>query len=377
MGDIYGISNSVAEANALHGQVELQREQAAQDFQTKLGKFHDAIKTQKKDDQQVNDRSELSDAGSVSKVYNIGNATVQGLKGAVSGVASNIAGREATQAAQVASRNLARVGPVASQSAFLAESGAAARGESVAAGAGEAASGVGEAALGLGQRAVNLASSAGRGAVNLASSAGEAGSKFASGVGAAGSGFLSGAREAGGVATTIAEQMRPGGLAGVEGIAQKVVGTLKGGDALAFGAGKIAGAAGGLITGGQQIDSLIETGGKSAFTRTDASGNQVKLSKTDDVGEILTEAGTVADLAAAASGGLFVPFAAAISLAGAAVTTIGGIEDDKADNKKVGINPDGTTDTSAAPKPAAAPISEAFSSLGFLGSQTHNPLLHV
>ena len=351
MGDIYGISNSIAEANALHGKIALESEQRQSDYQAALTNFQNGIKAQKTNDTSENDKSIASDGATVSKVYNVGNAAAQGIKGAGGAIASDIAGRAARTGA--AAGGAARIGPVASQAAFLAESGAAARG------------GVAQTDL------------AGEAAGSLASRVGSAASSVASGARAGASGFVEGARASGGVATSLAEQMAPGGLSGVEGIAQKVIGTLKGGDTLAFAGGKIAGAAGGLIAGGEQLDSLIKTGGKSGLTRTDASGNQVELSGIDKAGEFLSEASSVADVAAAASGGLFVPFAAALNLAGAAVSTIGSIEDDKADNKKVGINSDGTTDATLAPKLAAAPISEAYTSLGFLGNQTHNPLAFI
>jgi hypothetical protein len=142
-------------------------------------------------------------------------------------------------------------------------------------------------------------------------------------------------------------------------------------------AGRAAGAAGGLIAGGEQIDSLIESGGKSAFTRVNAQGQRVAMSGVDKASEFLNEAGGVADVIAASTGGILVPVAAALNLAGAITGVIGNYEDEKTDDKNIGLKADGTTDASKAPKLSAPPKTEAFTGLGFVGNMSHNPLAHI
>ena len=217
------------------------------------------------------------------------------------------------------------------------------------------------------------------GAASAGTKAAAMGFKGLSGVGstlAAGAkGFAKGVDAAGGAGKSVSELGKLGGLTGAEGIVQKGVLKAGGGETLGLVAGKASGAVGGILDIGKNIDSLIDTGGKSAFTRTDAQGKQVKMSTTDDVGEGLTEAGSALDVAAGVTGGFLAPLAAAVSLAGAVTEGVGAILDEKADNKKAGIGSDGKV--GAPPPKPGAPISEAFTSLGFVGNQSHNPLAHI
>lgn len=336
MGDIYGISNSVMEANSLHGQLALERQEQLSNYQTALDKFHKKIKDEKTGDSDTNLVDEGKDAPTLSSVYDIGRVTVAG-------------GRQAgTRASEAFTTARSGVAPStltgttdasgglseASQSAFLAESG-------------------GAEATGLTEGA-GIARATGRATL--------AGAK----------GFLEGAAKEGGEGAAFGSK-----LEGAEGIAQKLVTTAGAGEGAGFVAGKVAGAAGGLIAGGEQIDSLIESGGKSAYTRVNAQGQRVAMSGTDKAAEWLSEAGAVSDIIAASTGGLFVPVAAALNLAGAVTGAIGAIQDEKADDKNIGLKADGTTDATKAPKLSAAPISEAFTGLGFIGNQSHDPLSHI
>ena len=313
MGDIYGISDSVMEANSLHGQISLQRENQKLKYGVALKKFNDGVKDARNNDTSINDSSMIGNVSDVQKVYNVGS----GVYGGVSGAA---AGAKATQTLAVAGR---------SGSNFLAESGAAMRGEDVVGG----------------------------------------------GLSGAVKGFASGFDAAGGAGKSVSELGKLGGLTGAEGIVQKGILKAGGGETLGLVAGKASGAVGGILDIGKNIDSLIDTGGKSAFTRTDAQGKQVKMSTTDDVGEGLTEAGSALDVAAGVTGGFLAPLAAAVSLAGAVTEGVGAILDEKADNKKAGIDSSGKV--GAPPPKPGAPISEAFTSLGFVGNQSHNPLAHI
>lgn len=371
MGDIYGISNSVMEANSLHGQLALERQEQLSNYQTALDKFHKKIKDEKTGDSDTNLVDEGKDAPTLSSVYDIGRVTVAG--GRQSGTRASEAFRLARTGGDVETETSSGVqsagraallagddlpGPAAgapatesaatgltdAQSSFLSESGAVSAGET------GAAEGVAE---GVSQGA-GITRSLGRGLIGGAM------------------GFLEGAAKEGGEGAAFGSK-----LEGAEGIAQKVVTTAGAGEGAGFIAGKAAGAAGGLIAGGEQIDSLIESNGKSAFTRVNAQGQRVAMSGTDRAAEYLSEAGAVSDLIAAGSGGLFVPVAAALNLAGAVTGAIGAIEDEKTDDKNIGLKADGTTDATKAPKLSAAPISEAFTGLGFIGNQSHDPLSHI
>ena len=116
MGDIYGISNSIAEANALHGKIALEKEQRQSDYQTALTNFQNGIKNQKANDTTTNDESIASDGATVSKVYNVGNAAVQGIQGAAEAVGES--GRVAGRAAFLAT-DAAAAAPVFGQTLLL------------------------------------------------------------------------------------------------------------------------------------------------------------------------------------------------------------------------------------------------------------------
>tara|TARA_R110002167_G_scaffold16160_6_gene63653 strand:+ start:792 stop:1742 length:951 start_codon:yes stop_codon:yes gene_type:complete len=315
MTEMYGISSAVNEANSLHGQIALQRENQELKYGIALKKFNDGIKNARANDKSVNDSSILGNTSDIQKAYNVGSGVYGGVSGAMKGA-------KATQTLAVAGRT---------GSDFLAESGAAMRGEDVVGG----------------------------------------------GLSGAAKGFVSGVSEAGGAAKDFSSVSKIGGLSGVEGIVQKGIIKTGGGEALGLVGGKVAGAAGGILDVGDQIDSLIDTGGKSAETRTNAAGKQVKLSKTDEAGQGLTEVGAALDVAATFTGGLLAPLAAAVSLAGAVTSGVGSIEDEKTDNKAAGLTSGGKVDASKRPKQGGAPISEAFTSLGFVGNQSHNPLAHI
>jgi hypothetical protein len=338
MGDIYGVSNAVMEANSLHGQIALNAQLAKTNYQSKLDSFHKTIRDAKSKDSTANDEEIGKDLPDLGNVYQVGKGIAGGISGAVeggtdaynlarAGVAS-AASRTAPSVVDTATGGLSE----AAQSSFLAESSAVSAGEAATEGAGVARS---------------------------------AGAALAGGA----KGFVTGAAEAGG----------EGGVTGVGAIVKGTITKIggEGGEALGEVAGRAAGALGGIIAGGEQIDSLIESGGKSAFTRVNNQGQRVAMSGVDKASEFLNEAGGVADILAASTGGLLVPVAAALNLAGAITGVVGSYMDEKADDKQIGLNSDGTTDASKAPKMAAQPISEAFTGLGFVGNMSHNPLAHI
>lgn len=337
MGDLYGISNAVMEANSLHGQIALNEELAKTNYKNALDKFHDNIRKQKTGDSQKNEISEAEDLPTIGAAVQTGQGIYGGVKGAAQG-ASDAYNLARSGVASTASRTGANVVDTATgglteaaQTSFLAESSAVAEGTEEGAG---------------------VVRSAGSGLVGGAK------------------GFITGAAETGG---------EGGGVTGVGAIVKGTITKIGGEGAETLGevAGRAAGAAGGLIAGGEQIDSLIESGGKSAFTRVNAQGQRVAMSGTDKASEILNEVGAVADVVAASTGGLLVPVAAALNLAGAVTGVIGNYMDEKADDKNIGLKADGTTDATKAPKLAAQPIGEAFTGLGFVGNMSHNPLDHI
>ena len=343
MGDMYGISDATMEANSLHGQIALGNQQRNIDYGKQVTAYKKNIKDTKSSDTTTNESELAGNASDIQKTYDVGKGIYGGVKGAGEAIASARAGAEATSAAAA----VGRVGPVASQSAFLADSGAAMGGRTAAV--------TEDASASLGRIATLKA-----GASTLKTAA---------------SGFGTGLDATGGAAKSFGELSQLGGLSGTEGIVQKGILKLGGKEGLGFVAAKASGTIGGIMDVGKQFDSLIDTDGKSAFTRTDGKGNQVALSTTDKWGEGLTEAGSVLDVAAAFTGGWLAPLAAAVNLAGQATEAVGSIEDEKADNKAAGIGADGKS--GPAPKQAGAPISEAFTSLGFVGNVNHNPMAHI
>tara|TARA_R110000796_G_scaffold157650_2_gene274334 strand:+ start:188 stop:1252 length:1065 start_codon:yes stop_codon:yes gene_type:complete len=352
MGDMYGISDATMEANSLHGQIALGNQQRNIDYGNKLTAYKKGIKDTKSSDTTTNESELVGNVSDLQKTYDVGKGIYGGVKGAGEAIASARAGAEATASA------VAATGRIASQSAFLAGSGAAM--------SGRAAAVTEDASASLGRIATLKA-----GASGVADSV-KAG---ASTLKTAASGFGTGLDATGGAAKTFGELSELGGLSGTEGIVQKSILKLGGKEGLGFVAAKASGTIGGIMDVGKQFDSLIDSGGKSAFTRTDGQGNQVELSTTDKWGEGLTEAGSVLDVVAGFTGGWLAPLAAAVNLAGQATEAVGSIEDEKADNKAAGIGKDGKA--GPAPPEAGAPVSEAFTSLGFVGNVNHNPMAHI
>lgn len=344
--DMYGISNAVMEANSLHGQIGLEASLAQDKYHSALDKFNNRIKTQKANDSQSNNISDAEDLTSLQSVYTTGRGIYGGIRGGMTGASEAYTSARTGIAAGTGLVGTAAADATgglsdAAQSAFLAQSASVSRG--------------------LGSAAV--AAPEGAGVVRSA----------LSGVGGAARGAAQGLAEVGGEASQFGSK-----LTGVEGIAQKVVSTLGAGDDIGFVAGKAVGAAGGLLAGGEQLDSLIESGGKSAFTRVNSQGQRVAMSGLDKASEFLNEAGAVADVAAAATGGMAVPIAAALGLAGAITGALGAYKDEKSDDAQIGLKADGTVDASKAPKLAnTASHVEAFTGLGFVGSASHNPMANI
>ncbi len=340
--EMYGISDAIMHANSLHGQIALNEEKASLDYQSKLTDFNNKIRDRQKEDSSDTEFDVAKDLPDLNDGIQSGKGVYGGVKGAAGGArdAYNLA-RSGVAASTATSQSTPLT--EAAQSSFLAESSAAAEGveEGAAAGAG------------------------------IARSA-------ASGVGGAATGFVSGLREVGGEASGIS-----GDLQGVEGIVQNLTTVAGGGGEAAkvFGtfAGKATGAAGGIISAVGQISSLAESGGKSMFDRTDtATGKLVRESGASEASGFLNEAGAAADIAAAASGGLLVPFAAALNLAGAITGVIGEYEDQKSDDRSAGLGPDGKPLAGSKPTaPGSTLQTEAFTSLGFVGNMSHNPLDHI
>jgi len=394
MADMYGISNAVMEQNSLHGQIELERENRQLAYNKKLTAFNNTIKKTKAGDNTETEKDTGENVGDIQDVITASKGLYGGFAGAGRGGAAGarafrtspamVARKQQLATRSVAAQDTANAAREAEQDpagAFLGETGRVMEG----------------ADEGL-DTTPALLQDAGRGLSSAAQTTGELaadGTRFSGAVlSGAGRGFVSGADEMFGgtkLPTALGGEGMAGldtfktaeaggqGLSGVEGIVQKGIVKLGGGEDLGVVAGKGAGAVGGFIDAGEQIDSLVQTGGKSMFTRVDAQGNRVAMSGTDKASEILTEAGSALDVASAFTGGLLVPLAGAVSLAGAITGIIGDYEDQKADNKKVGINADGSTDASKAPKlsDTALPTGEAFTSLGFVGNMSHNPLTSI
>ncbi len=358
MSDMYGISNAVMEQNSLHGQIALERENRQANFKKRKDAFDAIIKSTKGADNTATEKDTAENVSDIQQVITTGKGIFGRVKGAASGAVAGVQTSVAAQSAQAGEGLLLSARDL--NPAGITQSGEALSSES---------------SLASGARTLGGA---------LAGGARTTGA----GVKGALSGFVSGADEAfGGTslptkATFDALKTADAGgegLTGLEGIVQKGLVKAGGGEALGVVGGKAAGAFGGFLDAGKEIDSLVQTGGKSAYTRVDAQGNRVAESSTDKWGERLTEAGSALDVASAFTGGLLVPLAGAVSLAGAITGVIGDYEDQKTDNKKVGINADGSTDSTKAPKlsDTALPQGEAFTSLGFVGNLSHNPLANI
>ena len=318
---MYGISNSVMQENTLHGQIDLEREMRQGQFNQASETFKKNIKDTRGRDTSTNEDDTASNVSDIQKAYNVGT----GLKGAVQGSIGEVS-----------------AGLKAGRSTVTEVAQATAKG--ALAGANEAGGGIAlpEALGGSGLKGLGVETQLS-----------EAGSLRS----------VAGGGE---------------GIGGVEGIIQKGFVSAGGGEELGFVAGKAFGAVGGLVDAGGEINSLIKTGGKDAFTRVDsATGLRVKESGLDKAGEITTEIGSVLDIASAFTGGLLVPLASAVTLAGAGLSAVGSIKDEKSDDAEVGITSKGKVDPSKAPKLSGGPISQAYTSLGFVGNLSHNPLANI
>jgi len=149
-----------------------------------------------------------------------------------------------------------------------------------------------------------------------------------------------------------------GDLTGVESVAQKGLRLAGTGDKVAFAGAKVAGNLGAVLDVGKGIDNLIQSG--NVFKDADTGKME---SKTDIAGDLLTVAGGALDVAAAFTGGLLAPVAAAVNLAGAATSVAGGIEDEKQGKKDLGKAP---------PKPTPVSSPE-YETLGFVANMAQDP----
>ncbi len=366
---MYGISNAVMEQNSLHGQIQMSEQKAAMDYQNDLQEFNKKIKDRQGEDSSTTKQDVVMDLPDINDAMQSTKAAYAGIKGAAVGAGAGAArflapSRAAARAAAVGRLGASETGRAATESAAystrLAEQAAAniaARDTSVAS---RVASSVGEAA--------STAADVGKTALGVTGY----------GLAGAASGLKQGLTEFGGEASGLS-----GDLTGVEGIVQNLT-TIAGGGgeaAKVFGTvvGKAAGAAGGIISAVDQISSLAESGGKTMFDRTDtATGQLVHESGASEASGFLNEAGAAMDIVAAASGGILVPFAAALNLAGAVTGVIGEYEDKKSDDASVGLGPDGKAKPGTKPTAPGTPLqTEAFTSLGFVGNMSHNPLDHI
>ena len=127
MGDIYGISNSVMEANSLHGQLALERQEQLSNYQTALDKFHKKIKDEKTGDSDTNLESEGKDAPTLSSVYDLGRVSIAGGKQSAlrASEAFTTARSGVTPSTLTGTTDASGGLSEASQSAFLAESSGA------------------------------------------------------------------------------------------------------------------------------------------------------------------------------------------------------------------------------------------------------------
>ena len=150
-----------------------------------------------------------------------------------------------------------------------------------------------------------------------------------------------------------------GDLTGVESVAQKGLRLAGAGDKVAFAGAKVAGNIGAVLDIGKGIDNLIQSG--NVFKDADTGKME---SKTDIAGDLLTVAGGALDVAAAFTGGLLAPVAAAVNLAGAATSTAGSVEDElkaKSDLK------------AQTPSKPTAVSSPEYETLGFVANMAQDP----
>ena len=353
--DMYGISNSIMEENTLHGKMDQERQLRQATFDLATKQFKGAQRDARGRDTTTNEEDIGGNVSDIQKVIQVGSGLKQGAQGAVAGASDAVGAR------------LARAGP-ALNARDLNPGGFTVGGEAIS----DAGTGVSRGVSTLGSALAD-----GAGTTGTALKGGIVG--FGQGLNEAGGGFALrglGTADEPGVLRSVAGGGE--GLTGVEGIIQKGLVKAGGGETLGLVGGKAFGAIGGLVDAGGDINSLIKTGGKSMYTRVDsATGKRVEDSGIDKAGDILTEVGSAADVISAFTGGLLAPIAGAITLAGAGLSAIGSIEDEKSDDKEVGIKSDGTTDASVAPKMNGGAIAPAYASLGFVGNMSHNPLSHI
>ncbi len=356
--DMYGISNSIMEENTLHGKMDQERQLRQATFDLATKQFKGAQRDARGRDTRTNEEDIGGNVSDIQKVIQVGTGLKEGAKGAVAGASEAVGARLAQSRATGALLN-ARA---------LNAGGVTQAGEAVT----DAGTGVSRGASTLGSALAD-----GAGTTGTALKGGVVG--FGQGLNKAGGGFALrglGTADEPGVLRSVAGGGE--GLTGVEGIIQKGLVKAGGGETLGLVGGKAFGAIGGLVDAGGDINSLIKTGGKSMYTRVDAAtGKRVEDSGIDKAGDILTEVGSAADVMSAFTGGLLAPIAGAITLTGAALSAVGSIEDEKSDDKEVGIKSDGTTDASVAPKLNGGAIAPAYASLGFVGNMSHNPLSHI
>ena len=371
--DMYGISNAVMEENTLHGRMANERAARQANLKVANTAFNQTIRDTKGRDSTANETTEAENVSDIQNVIMTGKGGAQGARGALRGGQAAVQTSIAAQGAEgagagglLSARDLNPAGLTQTGEALSSESSLASGARTLGGALAGGARTTGAALSGGASGAVSGLNEAG-GGLSLPASVG--------GTGLKGLGAETQLQEAG----TLRSVAGGGeGLSGVEGIIQKGLVKAGGGEALGFVGAKAFGAAGGIIDAGGEINSLIKTDGKSGFTRVNsATGQRVKESGLDVAGELTTEAGSALDVASAFTGGLLVPFAAAVSLVGAGLSVAGGIEDEKSDDKSVGIKSDGTTDASKAPKLAAQPVSQAFASLGFVGNMSHNPIANI
>ena len=333
--DMYGISNSIMEENTLHGKMDQERQLRQATFDLATKQFKGAQKDARGRDTTTNEEDIGGNVSDIQKVIQVGSGLKQGAKGAVAGASEALGARLASAGPAVAEQGASRLSTL---------------GSALADGAGTTGTALKGGVVGFG-RGLDEAG----------------GGTFLRGLGTA---------DEPGVLRSVAGGGE--GLTGVEGIIQKGLVKAGGGETLGLVGGKAFGAIGGLMDAGGDINSLIKTGGKSMYTRVDsATGKRVEDSGIDKAGDILTEVGSAADVVSAFTGGLLAPIAGAITLAGAGLSAVGSIEDEKSDDKEVGIKSDGTTDASVAPKMNGGAIAPAYASLGFVGNMSHNPLTHI
>jgi len=149
-------------------------------------------------------------------------------------------------------------------------------------------------------------------------------------------------------------------LTGVEGVAQKGLKIAGAGESTAFVGGKALGNIGAGIDVAKGVDNLIQTG--NVFKDADTGKME---SKTDIAGDLLTVGGGLLDVAAAFTGGLLVPVAAAVNLAGAATSTTGSIEDESSAKTALARK--------APVAPPSGPIAPEYETLGFVANISHDP----